>query len=109
MNIGELRERLIAVMDLEGAFGQNMHESKEVVLRVNGEVYPVEEVVVTMRNGSFVLGLDSAEGQPEGRTSLAEHVIEMCVEAEDEMLHGSDYYDEPVVPVRALRKAMEEK
>lgn len=58
-SIGELREAIIQATELDGVFGQSIHESKEVLLRVNGQTYPLDEVSVGFdaESGRFVMYL----------------------------------------------------
>lgn len=46
MSIGALREAIINATEFEGVFGQNVHESKDVLLRVGEKCYPLTEVSV---------------------------------------------------------------
>jgi hypothetical protein len=62
MSIGALREALTAFTDLNGAWGQNMHESKPVYLRVHGHVFRLTQVAASFHEGSFAIMLD---GEPD--------------------------------------------
>jgi hypothetical protein len=59
ISIGELREALVSAMDLGGAWGQDMHESKKALLRIDGETYPLTRVSAAFTGGSFVVVLDA--------------------------------------------------
>lgn len=61
MSAGSLREKLAGAMDLGGAFGRNLHESKGVLLRVGDGFLALDQVSVTSVNGSFVLVLHAGE------------------------------------------------
>lgn len=61
LSIGALREALVSVMDLGGAWGQNLGESKEVLLRVHGLTFPLRQVAASFHEGRFVLMLDGGE------------------------------------------------
>lgn len=61
-SIGELREALTFFTDLGGAWGANMHESKQVLLRVEGRhVYRLAHVEASFHEGRIVIMLDSQE------------------------------------------------
>lgn len=62
-SIGRVREALIEVMDLGGAWGANMHESKRAVIRIgeNGPFYDLDSVRTSFQNGEFVLVLQATE------------------------------------------------
>lgn len=62
MSIGALREAIIEATELGGAWGGNMHESKPVMLRVNGQTFPLTTVSASFLSGRFVLVLDGAIG-----------------------------------------------
>lgn len=76
MTAGTLREGLVSAMDLGGAFGANLHESKEVLVRV-GDVegkhhyLTVEHVAVAFVGGRFVFVVQAAGQQVEERLSEA--------------------------------------
>lgn len=55
LSVGALREALIEVTELEGAFGRNLHESKDVLLRVGDSYLPLGQVSVAFVGGSFCL------------------------------------------------------
>lgn len=59
-SIGEVKEKIIEATELDGAFGQNMHESKEVVIRTPEGIYSIDEVLVTAIAGKFVMMLDTS-------------------------------------------------
>lgn len=66
LSVGALREALIDVMELGGAWGGNMHESKEVLLRTpDGSLLPLVSVSAAFVEGRFVLVLDGGQS---GRT-----------------------------------------
>jgi hypothetical protein len=68
LSIGELREALISAMDLGGAWGRNLGESKKVLLRVDGRMYPLASVSAAFTGGGFALVLDGgpAPGKEDG-------------------------------------------
>lgn len=58
-SIGELREAIVEAMDLNGAFGVNLHESKDVLLRA-GDVYRhLRQISVGFVNGRLVFILEA--------------------------------------------------
>jgi len=62
LSVGALREAIINATELEGAFGQNLHESKDVLVRDrDGGYFPLEQVSVGFVNGAFVMILQSGE------------------------------------------------
>lgn len=60
MSVGALREAIINACDLEGAFGQNLHESKGVMLRVRPTTDPVDDLVFPLQQVS--VGFDARTG-----------------------------------------------
>jgi hypothetical protein len=58
MSIGALREALTTFTDLGGAWGSNLRESKEVLLRVHGHVFSLKRVAASFHEGRFVVMLD---------------------------------------------------
>lgn len=66
LSISALRKAIINACELGGVFGQNINASKEVLLRVDGESYPLGEVSVGFYagTGQFVMYLD-AKGDKE--------------------------------------------
>jgi hypothetical protein len=42
-----------------GAYGQNLHPSKDVMVRVSGVMVPVQRVSASFHEGSFVLVIDT--------------------------------------------------
>ena len=66
ITLGVLREALISVMDLGGAWGQNMHESKEVLIQApDGTYHQVAQVAASFVAGRFVLTIKA--GDPDDR------------------------------------------
>ena len=61
MTIGELKEALITLTDLGGAWGQNMSVDKQVLLRVHGHVFRLTSVAASFHEGRFAVMLD---GEP---------------------------------------------
>lgn len=59
LTVGELREAIIYACDLGGAYGQNLSETKEVLIRIENACHPLSQVSVTFHEGRFVLMLDS--------------------------------------------------
>lgn len=57
MSVGALRECLINAMDLGGVFGSNLHESKEVLLSVDDQFWPLRKASVRFHEGRLVLVL----------------------------------------------------
>lgn len=62
MTIGGLREGLTFFTDLGGLHGQNMHESRKVLIRVHGRMFTLGQVSASCYAGSFVIILN---GEPE--------------------------------------------
>jgi len=58
MSIAFLRESLVTFTDLNGAWGSNLHESREVLLRVHGHVFTLKQVAASFYEGRFVVMLD---------------------------------------------------
>lgn len=75
MNIGELREALITVMDLGGYFGENLHESKEVLLHVGDTYFHVANVGGEFNNGRCTFVILAGPPDPESGSDAwwAEH------------------------------------
>lgn len=63
MSIGALKEGIINATELEGVFGQNVHESKDVVLRIDGKYYPLSQVSIGFlsHTGQFAMFLDGGD------------------------------------------------
>jgi hypothetical protein len=59
MNIGQLREALIDLMDLEGAWGTNLHESKEALIQVGDQCWALGRVKASFYAGRFVVILEA--------------------------------------------------
>lgn len=76
MSIGALREAIINATELEGVFGQNIHESKDVLVRVGDQTYPLAEVSVGFdaSTGSFVMYL-SAERE-DATAAITQAILE---------------------------------
>jgi hypothetical protein len=55
--VGALREALIDAMDLGGAWGANLHESKDVVIQAGDQFWSLGQVAVSFRAGRSVLVL----------------------------------------------------
>lgn len=66
LSIGALREALIEVMDLGGAWGQNMHESKPAVIQIGDSYWHLGTVKSSFQGGRFVLILEAGEPFQEG-------------------------------------------
>lgn len=64
MTVGVLREALISAMDLGGAYGRNLGESKPAVVEVAGWMLNLDQVAVDFRNGFFVLALKAGAQWP---------------------------------------------
>ncbi len=75
MNLGELREALVHVMDLEGYHGVNLHESKDVLVHVDGAYLRLASVQPAFHNGRFALVLLAGAHDPESGSPAwyAEH------------------------------------
>lgn len=56
-SVGELRKALAEAMDHGGAFGKNLHESKDVVLNIDGTERHVSQLAVSFVDGAFVFVL----------------------------------------------------
>jgi hypothetical protein len=72
LSVGELREAIISACDLGGAHGQNLHESKDVLIRIrvesNDTYLPLSRVSVAfVPPGRFALVLTAggSEGDAE--------------------------------------------
>jgi hypothetical protein len=61
LSVGELRERIVYATELGGAFGENLHESKDVLVQVGDEFWQLSFVKVAFRGGRFVLVLEAGE------------------------------------------------
>jgi hypothetical protein len=61
MSIGALREALIDFMDLGGAWGRNLGESKDALIQVGDNFYPLWRVKASFHEGSFVVVLEAGE------------------------------------------------
>jgi transcriptional regulator with XRE-family HTH domain len=75
MQLGELREALVRIMDLEGCHGANMHESKDVLVHVDGAYLRLANVQPAFHNGRFALVLVAGAHDPESGSPAwyAEH------------------------------------
>jgi hypothetical protein len=63
LTVGELREAIIAACDLGGAYGQNLSETKQVLIRTAEDTYlPLSRVCVKFHAGRFALVLDAVGG-----------------------------------------------
>ena len=63
LSAGALREALVDAMDLGGAWGENLHESKQFLLSVDGRYYPLAQASVAFVAGRFALVLTAGEAQ----------------------------------------------
>lgn len=63
-SVGELREGLVQMMDLEAWPGVTVHESKEVLLRTPEGDYLLDNVGWSFVQGRFVVVLEGAERDP---------------------------------------------
>lgn len=61
LSVGTLQEALTEITDGGGAWGRNMHPSKDVLLRVGDQVYPLAQVAVSFYGGSFTVMLTARE------------------------------------------------
>jgi hypothetical protein len=59
MSIGELREVLADLMDLEGAWGKNLDESKEALIQAGDEYWVLGRVKASFFAGRFVVILEA--------------------------------------------------
>lgn len=59
MNVQRLKDAITQATELGGAYGHDLHPSKEVVVRVSGMVIPVQRVSVAFHEDSFVLVIDT--------------------------------------------------
>jgi hypothetical protein len=66
LSTGALRESLIYAMDRSGAFGANLSDTKDVVIRAGEQYWSLATVSVGVRAGRFVLTLD-ATTEPKGQ------------------------------------------
>lgn len=55
LNIGQLREATISTTDLDGAYGQSISETKQVLVRVGETYLPLAQVSVGVVAGRFAL------------------------------------------------------
>jgi hypothetical protein len=55
LSAGALREALISAMDLGGACGANLHESKDVVIQAGDQFWSLAQVAVSFRGGRLIL------------------------------------------------------
>jgi hypothetical protein len=59
-SVEELKEAIITACDLGGAYGKNLSETKEVLVRVTDNTYlPVNHICVSFYAGKFVFVLDA--------------------------------------------------
>ena len=63
MSAGELRDAITAAMDDSGAYGRNLHPTKDVLIQIGESYYALNHVAVDFVHGSFVLTLN-ADHQP---------------------------------------------
>ena len=61
LTVGELREAIIAACEYGGAYGEDLSETKAVLLRVKDEYFPLNRISVSFRGGKFVLLLDGGK------------------------------------------------
>jgi hypothetical protein len=61
LSVGELRERIVYATELGGAFGENLHESEDVLVQVGDEFWRLSVVKVSFRSGRFVLVLEAGD------------------------------------------------
>jgi hypothetical protein len=59
MNVQQLRDAITVAAEQGGAYGFDLHPTKEVMARVSGLDIPVQRVSVDFVNGSFVLIIDT--------------------------------------------------
>lgn len=64
LSIGALREAIIEAMDLGGAWGSNMHESKEVLVRLDGKCYRAAGASTGVHPGALRLRADGRGARP---------------------------------------------
>lgn len=60
MDVAALRESIRIATEEGGAFGKNLHETKDVVLDIDGVQRGLESVSVSFVDGAFVLKLTGA-------------------------------------------------
>jgi hypothetical protein len=57
LSVGALRNVLVDALDHGGVLGENLHESKDVLLRVDGAYYPLARIGVAFVDGRIALVL----------------------------------------------------
>jgi hypothetical protein len=80
LSIAELREAITAVTTEGGAWGKNMNDSKEVMLRIGDRTYPLQNIAASFEDGHFVLmltGLRTVEDDRQDRT-VAERLLDQA-------------------------------
>jgi hypothetical protein len=60
LTAGQLRDAITGVMERGECWGQNLGETKQVLLEVQGEVWRLARVKTGCRNGRFVLVLEAS-------------------------------------------------
>lgn len=68
VSLGQLREAIVAVMDLGGSFGANMHEDKDVLIWDGALFRRLSDVQPTFHNGRFAFLLTAGALDPESGT-----------------------------------------
>jgi hypothetical protein len=61
LSVGALREALADVTEHGGAWGQNMHESKDVLIQVGEKFWRLGRVKASFRDGRFVLIVEAGD------------------------------------------------
>lgn len=59
LTIGDIQDGLFKATERGGAWGKNMHPSKEVLVRIDETYYPIRYVSCSFVNGSFVMIFDA--------------------------------------------------
>jgi hypothetical protein len=63
MSAGDLRDAITTAMDDSGAYGHNLHPTKDVLIHIGGSYFALKYAAVNFVHGSFVLTL-RADHQP---------------------------------------------
>lgn len=61
LSVGGLKDALSTVTNGGGAYGRNLHPSKQVMLQIGDRVYPLNRVVVSFINGALAVILEGGE------------------------------------------------
>ena len=59
MTAGDLRDAITNAMDNSGAYGPNLHPTKDVLIRIGDTYHPLHHVATAFVDGRFVLILSA--------------------------------------------------